>query len=93
MLALHVSSHLDIVIPLPPLRLSLILIFNFSTATITELFGFYMLTIGILMLIIYRATSGHIKKMAAIFKEDKKFVEKFKEAAGFDGVSISSSCY
>jgi hypothetical protein len=38
------------------------------------------------MLIIYRATSAHIKRMGEIFKNDKQFVEKFKEAAGFDGV-------
>jgi hypothetical protein len=51
-----------------------------------EFFGFYMLAIGFIYLIIYRLTSGHIKRMAQIFKEDAKFVETFKEKAGLDGV-------
>jgi len=50
-----------------------------------KFFGFYMLIIGIIYLIIYRLTTGHIRRMAQIFKEDTGFVKKFEESAGIDG--------
>jgi len=39
-----------------------------------NLFGLYMLLVGLVMLLIYRMTSKHLGKMQSIFKDTKKLV-------------------
>jgi hypothetical protein len=46
-----------------------------------------MLCVGLMMLVIYRMTSGHIKQMATLFKDTKAIEKAYEKYGGFDKVS------
>mmetsp|Transcript_47774 Transcript_47774/g.108410 ORF Transcript_47774/g.108410 Transcript_47774/m.108410 type:complete len:386 (-) Transcript_47774:307-1464(-) len=49
-----------------------------------DLYGYYMIVVGIIMLVLYRMSSEHMKKMKQIFRDNGKLKKYFAKHAGVD---------